>query len=167
MALFACSSAALAKAATLPDRGYYFDFLEFQKNAEQHMTPSTPSIGHVYALASKLDDIFDEGLEARFARHARLAQRTRDWAARHGFTLFPDSGFESVTLTCVNNGAKPGGRVIDVPKLQKLVKDQGFLIDGGYGKIKGTTFRISNMGDETEASMDRLYAALDHAMTQL
>jgi hypothetical protein len=42
---------------------------------------------------------------------------------------------------------------VDVPKLQKLVKDQGFLIDGGYGKIKGTTFRISNMGDETEATM--------------
>jgi aspartate aminotransferase-like enzyme len=35
---------------------------------------------------------------------------------------------------------------VDVPKLQKLAKDQGFLIDGGYGKIKGTTFRISNTG---------------------
>jgi aspartate aminotransferase-like enzyme len=47
------------------------------------------------------------------------------------------------------------------------VKDQGFLIDGGYGKIKGTTFRISNMGDETEATMSALYAALDQAMKQL
>ena len=51
-------------------------------------------------------------------------------------------------------------------KLQKLVKDQGFLIDGGYGKIKGTTFRISNMGDETEATMGQLYAALDSGMKQ-
>jgi aspartate aminotransferase-like enzyme len=55
---------------------------------------------------------------------------------------------------------------VDVAKLQKLVKDQGFLIDGGYGKIKGTTFRISNMGDETEATMNQLYAALDKAMAQ-
>jgi len=31
------------------DRGYYFDFVEFQKNAEQSMTPSTPSIPHIYA----------------------------------------------------------------------------------------------------------------------
>ena len=90
----------------------------------------------------------------------------RDWAAKHGFTLFPEKGFESITLTCVNNGAKPGGRAVDVPKLQKLVKDQGFLIDGGYGKIKGKTFRISNMGDETEASMTPLIAALDNAMKQ-
>ncbi|HCL91273.1 MAG TPA: alanine--glyoxylate aminotransferase family protein [Verrucomicrobiota bacterium] len=167
LALFVCSPAALAKAATVKDRGYYFDFVEFQKNAAQNMTPSTPSISHIYALESKLQDIFAEGLEARYARHRRTNQLTRDWAARHGFTLFPDPGFESVTLTCVNNGARPGGRVVDAEKLVKLVKDQGFLINGGYGKIKGTTFRVSNMGDETEATMNQLFAAMDNAMKQL
>ena len=166
-AVFAASPAALAKAATTKDRGYYFDFVEFQKNAEQSMTPSTPSISHVYAPQSKLEDIFAEGLEARFARHTKLVGMTHAWAAKHGFTLFPEPGYTSVTLTCVNNGAKPGGRTVDVAKLQKLVKDRGFLIDGGYGKIKGTTFRLSNMGDETEASMNNLYAALDEAMKQL
>ena len=167
LAVFVCSPAALAKAATTKDRGYYFDFVEFQKNAEQSMTPSTPSIGHVYALASKLEDIFAEGLDARFARHLKLATMTREWAAGHGFTLFPEKGYESVTLTCINNGAKPGGKTVDVAKLQKSVKDQGFLIDGGYGKIKGTTFRISNMGDETESTMRELYAALDKGMKAL
>jgi len=166
MAVFVCSAGALAKAATMKDRGYYFDFVEFQKNAEQSMTPSTPSIGHVFALASKLEEIFAEGLEGRYARHRRTNQMTRDWAAKHGFTLFAEKGFESITLTCINNGAKPGGRTVDVPKLQKLVKDHGFLIDGGYGKIKGTTFRVSNMGDETEATMGQLFAAMDAAMKE-
>src|SRR3954449_7016302 len=116
-AVFVCSPAALAKAATAKDRGYYFDFVEFQKNAEQSMTPSTPSIGHVYALESKLDDFFSEGLDARYLRHATLAKKTRGWAFKHGFDLFPEEGFESVTLTCVNNGAKPGARApIDVAK---------------------------------------------------
>jgi len=167
MTIFTCSEAALAKAATVKDRGYYFDFVEFQKNAEQNMTPSTPSIPHVFALQSKLEEIFAEGLEARYARHKKLAEMTRAWALRNGFVLFPEPGYESVTLTCVSNGARPGGRVIDVPKFQKLVRDQGFLIDGGYGKIKGTTFRISNMGDETEESMNRLYEAMDKALKQL
>jgi aspartate aminotransferase-like enzyme len=167
LAVFVCSPAALAKAATAKDRGYYFDFVEFQKNAEQSMTPSTPSIPHIYALGAKLDEFFAEGLEHRYARHRKTNQLTRDWAAKHGFTLFPEKGFESITLTCVNNGAKPGGRTVDMAKLQKLVKDQGFLIDGGYGKIKGTTFRLSNMGDETEATMNQLYAALDKAMGQI
>ena len=167
LAVFACSPAALAKAATMKDRGYYFDFVEFEKNAKDDMTPSTPSIPHVFALASKLEDFAAEGLEKRYARHAQTNQMTRDWAAKHGFTLFPEQGFESITLCCVNNGAKPGGRTVDVAKLAKLTKDQGFLIDGGYGKIKGTTFRISNMGDETPESMNRLFTALDAAMKQL
>lgn len=167
LAIFACSPAALAKAATVKDRGYYFDFAEFQKNAEQSMTPSTPSIPHIYALSSKLDEFFAEGLEARYARHKKTNQMTRDWAKKHGFNLFADAGFESVTLTCISNGAKPGGRTVDAGKLQKLTKDEGFLIDGGYGKIKGTTFRVSNMGDETEATMGHLFAAMDKAMGQL
>jgi aspartate aminotransferase-like enzyme len=167
LTVFTCSPAALAKAATVKDRGYYFDFVEFQKNAAESMTPSTPSISHIYALGSKLDEFFAEGLEARYARHAQTNRMTRDWAAKHGFTLFPEPGYESITLTCINNGAKPGGRTVDVAKLQKLVKEQGFLIDGGYGKIKGTTFRLSNMGDETPATMNQLYAALDKAMAQL
>src|SRR6187401_3111670 len=127
-AVFVCSPASLAKAATAKDRGYYFDFVEFQKNAEQNMTPSTPSISHTYALASRLDEFFAEGLENRYARHGKTNQMTRDWAAKHGFTLFPEKGFESLTLCCISNGAKPGGRTVDVAKLQKLVKEQGFLI---------------------------------------
>src|SRR6185436_13846617 len=166
-AVFVCSPVALAKASAAKDRGYYFDLVEFQKNAEQNMTPSTPSIPHVYGLSSKLDEFFAEGLENRYARHRKTNQMTRDWAAKHGFTLFPEKGFESITLTCVNNGAKPGGRTVDAAKLQKLTKDQGFLIDAGYGKIKGTTFRISNMGDETEETMRPLLAALDKAIKQL
>src|SRR5258708_803176 len=46
LAVFVCSPAALAKAATAKDRGYYFDLLEFQTNAEQTLTPSTPSSVH-------------------------------------------------------------------------------------------------------------------------
>src|SRR5882672_8390029 len=83
LAIFVCSPAALTRAATVKDRGYYFDFVEFQKNAEQSLTPSTPSIGHIYALSSKLDEFFAEGLEARYARHRRTNQMIRDWAAKN------------------------------------------------------------------------------------
>ncbi len=167
LTVFTVSPTALAKAATAKDRGYYFDFVEFEKNARDSMTPSTPSIPHVYALASKVDEFFAEGLANRYARHRQTNGMLRDWASRNGFTLFPEPGHESLTLVCVNNGARPGGRVIDVAKFQKLVKDQGILIDGGYGKIKGTTFRISNMGDETPGTITALIAVLDAALAKL
>ena len=37
-------------------------------------------------------------------------------------------------------------------------------VNGGYGKIKGKTFRISNMGNETEATMQELFTALDDVL---
>jgi aspartate aminotransferase-like enzyme len=38
------------------------------------------------------------------------------------------------------------------------------IIDGGYGKIKGKTFRISNMGDETERTISDLLAWIDDCL---
>ena len=167
LAVFVCSEAALSRAEKAKDRGYYFDFLEFQKNAEKNMTPSTPSIAHINGLAHKLDEFFAEGLDNRYARHRTTNQMTRDWAAKHSFTLFPEAGYESITLTCMNNGAKEGGIVVDMPKLQELMKGKGILINGGYGKLKGKTFRLSNMGDETEDTMSDLFAKLDTSMNEL
>ncbi len=85
-AVFVVSEKAYAKAATIKDRGYYFDVLEFKKNQENNMTPTTPSISHFYALQSKIEDIMAEGQDARYARHLENAKLTRAWAKGHGFT---------------------------------------------------------------------------------
>jgi aspartate aminotransferase-like enzyme len=160
LALFSASAKAFARAETVKGRGYYFDFIEFKKNQEQDMTPSTPSISHIYALQSKLEDIFTEGVAARHARHAELNDMVHDWVRRHGFDFFAPEGYRSKSLTCVANN-----RGIDVAALLKNLKDNhGIIIDGGYGKIKGTTFRLSNMGDETKETIAELLAALDSSL---
>lgn len=160
LALFSASAKAFARAETVKGRGYYFDFLEFKKNQEQDMTPSTPSISHIYALQSKLDDIFTEGVAARHARHAELNDMIHGWVRRHGFEFFAPEGYRSKSLTCVANN-----KGIDVPALLKNLKDNhGIIIDGGYGKIKGQTFRLSNMGDETKETIAELIAALDDSL---
>jgi aspartate aminotransferase-like enzyme len=160
LALFTASPKAMEKAATVKGRGYYFDFLEFKKNQEQDMTPSTPSISHIYALQSKLEDIFSEGVAARHARHAELNGMVHDWVVRNGFEFFAPEGFRSKSLTCIANN-----KGVDVAALQKTMKDNhNLLIDGGYGKLKGQTFRLSNMGDETKETIGELLAALDASM---
>jgi aspartate aminotransferase-like enzyme len=163
MALFAASERAFARAATIKDRGYYFDFLEFKKNAENNMTPSTPVIPLIYALESKLQEILAEGLEARYERHARLNGLVHAWVRRHGFDFFPPEGYRAKALTCIRNN-----KGIDVAALVSgLKKNHGLAIDGGYGKIKGQTFRISNMGDETDASMQVVINALDDVLSAM
>ncbi|MBM3855629.1 MAG: alanine--glyoxylate aminotransferase family protein, partial [Verrucomicrobia bacterium] len=162
LALLSVSPRALARAARTDGRGYYFDFVEFQKNHEQGMTPSTPSIAHIYALKSKLEDIRAEGIENRYARHARLNRTVRDRVFAHGFKLFPREGYGSVTLNCFANNLG-----YDLAALNKTLKSKHRLvIDGGYGKLKGKTFRISNMGDETDATIAALLASFDAALAE-
>jgi len=158
--VFAVSEKAFKKAEQLKDRGYYLDFIEFRANHEKNMTPTTPSIPHFYALESKLQDFAQEGLEARFARHLENARITRAWALQNGFELFPRAGFESISLTCVKNT-----RGIDPSKLNQWLKqNKNAVIDGGYGKIKGLTFRISHMGDESTANIAELLGWLDEGL---
>src|SRR3954466_5370913 len=158
--LFAVSEKAFARAEKQNDRGYYFDFLEFKKNQENDMTPSTPSIAHIHALESKLDDIFTEGLTNRYERHARTNALVHDWVRRRGFDFFAADGYRTKTLTCVKNS-----RGIDVPKLARDLREKHHLvIDPGYGKIKGQTFRLSNMGDETEETIRQLLDSLDDCL---
>ncbi len=162
LSLVSVSKRALERAADVTDRGYYFDLLEFQRNHENGMTPSTPIIPIIYALRSKLEDIRAEGPEVRYVRHARLNKAVRDWAQARGFKLFPREGHGSVTLNCFSNNLG-----YDLPTLNKVLKAKHQLvIDGGYGKLKGTTFRISNMGDETDATIAGLIKALDSALAE-
>ncbi|MFI0347795.1 MAG: pyridoxal-phosphate-dependent aminotransferase family protein, partial [Chthoniobacterales bacterium] len=157
MALFSVSEKALARAGEVKGRGYYFDFLEFQKNHEGDMTPSTPVISHIYAFESMLDDIFSEGLTQRYARHARTNKLVHDWVKARGFEFFAPERYRSLGLTCVKNNQKT-----DVAAWIGRLKEKHFcIIDGGYGKLKGETFRISNMGDETEETISQLLHWLD------
>jgi len=161
--LFSVSGKSFARAEKIENRGYYFDFLEFKKQQAGWMTPTTPSISHIFALQSKLEEIFEEGLEARFARHVRTNALVHNWVRRAGFDFFAEEGFRSKTLTCVKNN-----RAIDVLAMAKKLREKHHLvIDPGYGKLKGQTFRLSNMGDETEETVSHLLACLDDCLPNL
>jgi aspartate aminotransferase-like enzyme len=158
--LFSVSEKAFARAEQVEGRGYYFDFLEFKKQQAGDMTPTTPSIGHIYALESKLEEIFSEGLTNRYERHARTNALVHDWVRTRGFEFFAAEGHRALTLTCVKNN-----RQIDVAKLVRDLRGKHHLvINGGYGKIKGLTFRLSNMGDETEETVSHLLRCLDDCL---
>jgi len=135
------SDRALEKAATVPGRGHYFDFLYFKKSAEKRQTPETPVISLINALDVQLDRMMAEGFDARYERTATMATLCREWARKH-FEIFPEAGYESQTLTTVRNTRK-----IDVGALNKELKKRGVVIAPGYGKIKDETFRISHMAD--------------------
>ena len=103
LALFSVSERAFQRAKQIEGRGYYFDFIEFLKNHEKGMTPSTPVIPLIYGLLYTLEQIFEEGVENRFARHDMLNQKVHDWIYSKGFELLPKKEFASKSLSCVKN----------------------------------------------------------------
>jgi predicted phosphoserine aminotransferase len=156
LAFCAVSDRAMAKAETVPNRGYYFDFLTLAKSMKKNQTPATPAVSLLFALDQQLEAMMAEGMENRFQRHMALRDRTIDWALGHGFTLYAAQGYESPTVTCVNND-----REIDIGALNSFLRSRGMIISNGYGTLKGKNFRIAHMGDTTMDDMNDLFAAMD------
>ena len=159
LAVAAVSDRALARAETAPPRSYYFNLPLMLKYHKRNQTPSTPSVPHMYALNAQLDDMLEEGLENRFARHERMAGIVQAWAKRH-FDIYPEEGYWSRTLTCVKNTKE-----IDVAGLiQRLVADYHVRISNGYGAIKGKTFRIAHMGDTQVDEIEGLLKVIEDVL---
>ena len=80
-----------------------------------------------------------------------------EWVGERGFEFFAPKGYRSVSLTCIKNN-----QGVDVAAwITRLREKYRLAIDGGYGRLKGKTFRISNMGDESEETLAGLLKALD------
>ncbi len=156
LAFAAVSDRVLERAKEVEGRGWYFDFLLLEKYLQRNTTPATPAISLFWALDRQLDIMFAEGLERRFARHARMAEMTQAWARERGFELFAEAGYASHTVTCVSNT-----RNIDVVALNAYLRERGMTLSNGYGPLKGKTFRIAHMGETREEDLVALFQAID------
>jgi aspartate aminotransferase-like enzyme len=155
LAVAVVSQRALDKCRTVPDRGYYFDYDAMLKRYEKDFqTPTTPAVSLFWALDMELDHILKEGMKNRYQRHLEMAKFTREWANRY-FKVFPEPGYESVTLTTIANT-----RSISVKDLNAALGERGMQISNGYGDLKEKTFRIAHMGDLTMADMKDVTAAM-------
>ena len=147
----AVSERAFARAKQVPNRGYYFDFIDMLKYYQRNQTPATPAIGLIQALNKQMDDILAEGLDNRWARHAEMANTVQAWA-RKNWALYADERFLSNTVTTITNT-----RGINVGDLNKALAARGAMISNGYGTtLKEKTFRIAHMGDLTVADIQWL-----------
>lgn len=156
MALASVSDRALERAKQVKNRGYYFDFVDWEKSLQKNNTTSTPPVSLMFALDQQLNDVLAETLESRWARHLQMRDMTHQWAISREFGLFAQDGYRSPTVTTVANPQK-----IDVDEMSKFMAVKGWAMDKGYGKIKGTTFRIAHMGDMQPSELEEILSGLD------
>jgi aspartate aminotransferase-like enzyme len=155
-----------AKMATA--RGRYFDVLEFEQYARKHQTPNTPALSLLYATLAQAEAIAVETIEARWARHAAMRAYTGEWIARvrdaTGIPLatLAREGMGSPTVTGI--ALPPNIRGDDVVA---AVAARGFVIGGGYGKLKPRSIRIGHMGDHTVDGLSRCLDAVEDSLREV
>jgi aspartate aminotransferase-like enzyme len=147
LAFAVASPAMLARSAQATNKGYYFDLLPIMKSLEAFQTPSTPAISLLYALETQLGRILAEGMEQRWARHAAMRDATIEWVEKMraegvDLALFAAEGHRSPTITCISLPEGTSG-----PEVVAAMRDRGWVIGGGYSRLKETTIRIGHMGD--------------------
>jgi aspartate aminotransferase-like enzyme len=127
----AVSERALSRAGEVPGRGFYMDFLEYEKNACRDMTISTPAIPLIMGLAHRAREINAEGVKTRFERHHRCRRFVSAWAEKHGFTPVPPRGFRADTLNCLI----PPEEMDTVVFAQRLKQNYGWDMANGKAAV--------------------------------
>lgn len=156
LAVVYASDRAMEKAKSVPARGHYFDVWQFKKYDDKNQTPETPVISLIHALDVQMGRMLAEGLDRRYARHLEMAKVCREWADSR-FKMFPPKGYESVTVSCIENTRKG----VTVAGLCEELSIRGVVISEGYGKLKDRTFRIAHMADIPMAALRELLGMID------
>ena len=119
-------------------------------------THSTPAIPLMLAYRKQMKHMLEEGHDARDQRHREMAEYTREWAREH-FGLFAEDGYESQTVTCVENT-----QGIDVAETVEAVSEEyDMAFSSGYGDLSEESFRIGHMGEHTVESIKELTDAIE------
>jgi len=142
---------------------FYWDFTQAKNYLEKGQTPWTPAVSIFYALKISLDMLISEGLSNIFARHARIAQYTRDGVKSIGLPLFADEKYASNTITAVK---APDN--LNVSKLLQILRDEhDVVLAGGQGSLVGKIFRIGHLGwveeDDIKEVLDKIVKVLPQA----
>ena len=164
LAILGVSDKALAamEGAALPRT--FFDFRDMLKSYAGGGYPYTPSVGLIAGLAKSIEMLEEEGLDAVYARHARLAEGVRRAVAAWGMrpcAASPDLYSETVTAVVVPAGCNG----TDLVKL--AAEKYGVAFGVGLGEVAGKVFRIGHLGMLTDVMVLGGLATAEMCMADL
>lgn len=133
----------IEKSKDYPKRSYYCNlYLQyefFEKTGEMHFTPPVQT---VYATVQALKEYFEEGEEAKWARHTRVFEAIHDGLDELGFKDVIKREWQSGLVVSVLYPNDPNW---DFEKIHDYCYERGFTIYPG--KISTTnTFRLCSLG---------------------
>lgn len=147
-----------------PKRSYYcnlflqYDF--FERTGEMHFTPPVQT---AYALKQALKEYFEEGEEAKFARHRRVNEAIHNGVERLGLEYVIDRDLESGLVVSVKY---PDHSAWDFKRIHDYCYDRGFTIYPG--KISTTdTFRLCSLGSIDTSDIDAFFETFERGLNEM
>lgn len=137
-----------SKSANLPRT--FFDIGDMEKGYANNGFPYTPPVGLMNGLKLSLDMLQDEGLDAVFARHHRIAEGVRRAVGAWGLELCavsPDLYSDTVSAIYTPEGFN----ATDI--VTHAANQYGMAFGVGLGDVAGKVFRIGHLGSLTDAMM--------------
>jgi aspartate aminotransferase-like enzyme len=144
-------------------RSQYFDVPKYFQFAEHDETPSTPAVPLFFALDEALKLVLEEGIQKRFERHELCSRAFYSAFETLGLKAFAQPEFRSHTVIGINY---PAG--IDDKKFRALLDEKfGVVVAGGFGKLKGSMFRVGSMGEINERMITVTVSAVAESLSSL
>ena len=164
LAILGVSQKAIAATETAKLPRTFFDFKDMLRSYAAGGYPYTPSVGLIAGLAHAIQLLEDEGLDAVYARHHRLAQGVRRAIAAWGMmpcAASPDLYSDTVTAVVVPAGCNGTDLV------QLAASKYGVAFGVGLGEVAGKVFRIGHLGMLTDVMMLSGLACAEMCMADL
>jgi alanine-glyoxylate transaminase / serine-glyoxylate transaminase / serine-pyruvate transaminase len=164
LAILGVSDKALTAMETASLPRTFFDFRDMLKSYAAGGYPYTPAVGLIAGLARSIEMLEDEGLDAVYARHARLATGVRRAVAAWGMT--PCAATAELCSDTVTAVVVPAG--CNGTDLVKLAADKyGVAFGVGLGEVAGKVFRIGHLGMLTDVMVLSGLACAEMCMADL
>ena len=145
-------------------RSFYLDLSlleDYWLRRKYHHTISAPL---VYALVTALEEVEEEGLEARWSRHERVHQALVTALDEAGLTLLPAPSDRLWSLNAVRVPAD----VDDAAVRGNLLRAHGIEIGAGLGPLAGKIWRIGLMGSgSTISNVGRVMSGLSASIADM
>ena len=137
LTVFSFSDRAAERAGRLATRGFYTDLMRYRDKHRAGGTITTPAVSVFYALDRQLDVILEEGVEARWRRHAELRDQTARWVDAQGLGWASEAASRSPTVSCLK---APRGWT--APANRRRTRPS--RLHGGWGLRQVETGYVSN-----------------------
>jgi aspartate aminotransferase-like enzyme len=144
-------------------QSFYLDLRRYRSSDKKKrgQTPFTQGETLLFGLRAALDEVLEEGIARRFARHRQMGEMARAKVESLGLDMFPAlEGTYSNTLTAIRI-PKP----LSATEIQRVMNERhDVIVATGHDDYKEKMIRIAHLGSTTSGDLARTLDAFEDAL---